>query len=62
MSQNYPYPTTGGPTLPVSSLELSRQAAERHAQVSGARAARTVAKARTGRRLSRRRRTATRPA
>jgi hypothetical protein len=59
MSQTYPYPTTGGPTLPVSSLELGRQAAERYAQVS---AARTTAQPRSGRRFMRRTRTATRPA
>ena len=65
MSENYPYPTTGGPTLPVSSLEVSRQAAERYAQVSAAHAARTTrtgAEPRPGRRLPRRTRTATRPA
>ena len=62
MSQNYPYPTTGGPTTTVSSLELSRHVAEHYAQVSAARTARTVADSKPVRRLSRRRRTATRPA
>ena len=58
MSQSCPYPTTGGPTLPVDSLELSRRAANRYAQLSAVRA---VAEPKPALRL-RRRRTATRPA
>ena len=58
MSQSCPYPTTGGPTLPVDSLELSRRAATRYAQLS---ALRSATEPKPGLRLWRRR-TATRPA